>query len=279
MTMTTSWRRNPVAQAELKHQKHVIDTNHAARIWIILAILLVVPTMIVALFTYLAAFLLPFVPVVRTLYDADGWMMALLMIVNPALYIVVTLMTFSLSAGSIRREKDAQTWDHLLITTIEPSLIVLGKWWASTRMLAGDHLMVVLVRLGMVGWIVLGIHEQDPANIVGLPAEVVLLLVLGLITVIYSALDMALTAALGVLSALLSQGGLITGLVILLVRGGTMIGALVLWVITATILQHGAGSLRWLALTLVAWAIYGLLIGASLAVARTVVVNHARLGG
>ena len=56
------WTRNPVARAELKHQRYVVDTNRAGRVWIGLALLLVVPGLLASVAFFVAALLTPFVP-------------------------------------------------------------------------------------------------------------------------------------------------------------------------------------------------------------------------
>ena len=72
-----------------------------------------------------------------------------LSIMTVAMYPVVTLITFALSANSVRREKTGHTWDYLRLTELDPQQIVIGKWWASLRALNGDHGMVMVLRLGV----------------------------------------------------------------------------------------------------------------------------------
>ncbi len=278
MRLSAAWARNPVMRAELKHQRHVIETNRAGRVWIALAVLLVVPGIIISVVYFGAALLLPFMPSARALF-VDGGPLAVLFIVNASLYPVVTLITLSLASASIERERDGLTWDSLLLTAVEPRHIVLGKWWASTRMLLGDHVMVAVARLGVIAWIVLLLDDWAglPPGPFDLPPEVVLLPLLAAINSVYTALDLAFTTALGVLAGLLSRGGMITSTLVLAARLAVMGGGLYLWGLTSLLLIEHPGGL-YLALTAVGFAAYGLLIWGTLALARTAIAHYARLG-
>lgn len=273
---------NPVMAAELKHQRYVIRNNRAAIIWIVLAVLLVVPALLMSLVYSGAGLLLPFLPqAIHVLTGMDGlaglgWL--LMFTANIALYFVVTLITLGLSAGSISREKEGQTWDSLLLTAMRPHQIALGKWWASNRTLLGDHLMVAVVRLGMVIWLVvqLDLLVGQPYRSAGWVALLLLVPLLAAVTLVYTGLDMAFTASLGVLAALLSRGGILTTLLILAVRFAVMIGALVLWVTTHVLLADQAFDLV-LVITGVGMVSYLLLTWAGLGLARIAVTHHAWL--
>jgi len=72
---------------------------------------------------------------------------------NIALYMVVTLITVALAANSISREKTNKTWHVLLLTNVDARSLVLCKWYASSKSLRGDHLMIILLRLGFMGFL------------------------------------------------------------------------------------------------------------------------------
>ncbi len=282
MLKTAISAQNPVMAAELKHQRYVIRTNRANLIWIVLALLLVAPALLMAVVYVAAGLLLPLLPEAQAIFTGMdglagvGWL--LMFTANIALYFVVTLITLALAAGSISREKEGQTWDSLLLTDVRPHQIALGKWWASNRTLLGDHMMVAIVRLGMVTWLLvqLDLLVSQKYLLTERPSLLLLVPLLAVITFVYTGLDMAFTASLGVLSALLSRGGLLTTLLILLVRFLVMIGALALWMTTHVLLAASAGDLV-LVVTAVGMAVYGLLIWAGLGLARVAVTHHAWL--
>ncbi len=74
----------------------------------------------------------------------------------PNILIIVTLFyhfylmfqTISLSANSIAREKESQTWDMLVLTGIDARQIVRGKWWATVQRQFPRYILLGLFRVG-----------------------------------------------------------------------------------------------------------------------------------
>jgi hypothetical protein len=111
---------------------------------------------------------------------------------NFALYIVVTLITLGLAARSISREYENGTWDSLLLTNMTARQIVQGKWWATLCSLWGDHLMVLILRLGFVTWLDYVGSDPDLPR----PSR----LIIGLIVMsAFTIADSALSVVLGIL--------------------------------------------------------------------------------
>jgi hypothetical protein len=198
---------NPVAQAELRHQRHVITTSRSGRGWIILSVLMLAPAA-------LAALILIFGGLLELSLEVDflaggslvewGVELSLVMLItmNFALYFVVTMVTFALSANSITREKQNRTWDTLLLTNLDARRIVWGKWWASLQSLWGDNLMVGFLRLGLAGWFIMEhAHRLEPGPF-GLSPGLTYVPVLLLLALAYTAFEAAFTAALGVAAPL-----------------------------------------------------------------------------
>ncbi|MBZ0299177.1 MAG: hypothetical protein K8J31_05535, partial [Anaerolineae bacterium] len=186
---------NPVMHAELRHQRHIIRTSRSGWFWIVLAMLMVVPALLTAVVIVAAAFLgidleAVFTPPPWNTLAEVG--VSSLMIVHFALYIVVTLVTLALAGSSISREQESRTWESLLLTEMSARQIVQGKWWATLRALWGDHLMVLIVRLGFVAW--LDFLGSDP----DLPRPSRLIVGLLVVTA-FSAADSALSVILGIL--------------------------------------------------------------------------------
>lgn len=213
MTLSVLTDQNPILRAERKHQWHVMSTSRAGTIWIWLAALMLIPALIASVILFLGGLLLPWIPQLVTLFDTTQGLVQLAFVdvltMNIAMYLVVTLITLGLAANSINREKRGKTWDTLLLTSMSARQIVWGKWWATLNALWGDYLMVVGVRFGGLALILVGLDSSStlPPLLPGLPVIPPHFLVFGILMLAYTALDAALTAALGVLSPLLPIEG------------------------------------------------------------------------
>lgn len=186
---------NPVMRAELKHQRHIIKTSRSGWFWIVLAMLMLIPALLTAFVILAGAFAGIYLEPIFTqgaLAVAAQVGVTSLMIMHFALYIVVTLVTLALAGASISREQTSGTWESLLLTNMTARQIIQGKWWATLRSLWGDHVMVLLVRLGFVAWLDYIVSDPDLPN----PRR---LLVGLLVITAFSIADSALTVILGIL--------------------------------------------------------------------------------
>lgn len=194
---------NPLLRAEFRHQRYVIQRGRVGVIWIVLAAALLIPALLSAFhFTRLALF-----PPSDTadllralgLIEAQHLWHVVLLVGSLPMYVVVTAVTYGLSGNSITREKRGSTWDNLRLTGVSGWHIVLGKWLASLRAVLGDHLLSVVLRIGLVSYALLALDVLQSATGNLNPLHVVL--AAGL-TLVYGLLDAGLTAALGILGAL-----------------------------------------------------------------------------
>lgn len=274
--------RNPVVRAEFHYQRFVIARGRVGGIWILLAALLMIPALlmsvgliIVGLAALVHAPALDLIPIVSETQSTPFiFVLAVLLTMMIAMSLVVTFINMALASNSIRREKDGKTWDTLRLTDIGANRIVVGKWWASLRALNGDYVMATIIRLGFVTLFFASIAplldafrqaEARQAIVILRSIEFLRPLPLMLIlTLIYSALDAALTAALGVFSALPDEAtGTIAGSAALLVRLATLVGA-ALWMYLSLEMAATVGPL----MGLIGIGVYLLLIAAVLLVAR-----------
>src|SRR5690606_38761643 len=132
------------------------------RVWILVALALLAPAFIVSLVHIIEALtgldlIGAAVPGQATIGNLS---FGLLVTMNLALYLVVTLITMGLAASSIHREQEGHTWESLLLTTLDPRAIIYGKWWATLRALWGDHVMVCWLRFGFAAWVALQISPH-----------------------------------------------------------------------------------------------------------------------
>ena len=262
---------NPVVDAEFHHQRFVIQRGRVGLIWIILAGVMVLPALLISVGYTIAAFLSPIVPQASDilLLEAGTMPSALwLAIMTVAMYPVVMLVTFGLSANSVRREKSGHTWDYLRLTELDAQQIVIGKWWASLRALNGDHGMVMVLRFGFSAAFVMFLSDMIITPF-GLPAEWTLLPLLLIITAIYGFLDAGLTAALGIVGAMIDVGGPTFPFILFSIRVFTALVALGLWLGTLFIIPMGI--LFVLLLSVLGFVSYGLVIGLILRVAQHLV--------
>lgn len=209
-----NFRQNPIAKAEFRHQRHVLNTSRSGIFWIILASIMLIPAILYGMVMYgavLFGFNLPSVDQYTLFGQVLSWLFVMLLTMNFALYGVVTLITLGLSAQSITREKSGGTWDTLVLTNIDARTIVLGKWWASLRALWGDHFMVLLLRLGILGQVLLFIRQNAGNLPLDVSVGVALVIPATLLIIAITVLDAAFTVALGVAIPLSNAGG---GLVI-----------------------------------------------------------------
>ncbi|MGB1285333.1 MAG: hypothetical protein ACPG7F_02270 [Aggregatilineales bacterium] len=241
---------NPVSIAEFRYQRFVIKRGKVGGLWILLAAAMVVPALITAfVLTVVMLFADPLLPIIfetlqtfdestaQTLTGIGNLLVTSLLISNLALYPVVTLVTMSLSANSIRREKHGFTWDTLRLTEIGAWRIVTGKWRASLQALNGDHIMMTLLRSGLLAVYLLFNYVLVIASTPDISAPPMgyslAMLILLILTLIYGALDAALTAALGIPGMLPDE------------TAGTIMGALTMSLRIAA----GAGAVTWTALS------------------------------
>ncbi|HEX2622735.1 MAG TPA: hypothetical protein VHL11_21400, partial [Phototrophicaceae bacterium] len=84
------------------------------------------------------------------------------------------------------------------------------------KALDGDHIMIIILRIGLVAWIVAGFQDRLPADTASVQVHVLLL---SLLVVLYSFIDMTFNTALGIGLMLSDLPGGITTALFFLFRG------------------------------------------------------------
>jgi hypothetical protein len=284
-THTTHTLTNPIEAAELRHQRHVINASRSGWFWIVLAMLMLVPALLTSLGMFAAGLLDIPVPdrlmafVTRSPLD---WLIiyaeVILITMNVALYIVVLLVSLALASNSIQREKLNNTWDTLLLTNVSARQLVAGKFRASLRAMWGDHAIVGLLRLGLIaGALTSYVYVPLPPDSAPLSVHI---LILGVLMLVFTALDAIFNAALGVLSGLIVAPRAVA----LSLSGGVRLAGSafgVWWIFrTGALLYHASGwtYLLFGTASLVCFALAALLLLrlAEIAAGRAN-VSHARL--
>ncbi len=227
---------NPIVGAEFRHQRFVIRRGRTGGLWILIAIAMLVPSFLMSIWLTIGAFVLPYRDIVSGVIGlSNGFWVMLMVIMSLAMYMVVTLMTMGLSGNSIGREKRGHTWDHLRMTNLPPQKIIWGKWWASLKALRGDHLMLTLLRFGIVaGWLIASYTWFST------PFDYTVTLIVTLaITIVYGLLEAGLTASLGILASTPAQSGIVISSIVLTARVLSMGFFLYLWLGTILIVPYG----------------------------------------
>ena len=219
-----------IASLEFRYQKYVIKTSRSGRIWIVMAVFLLAPAIITSLALWFIGLTGRSPTAIlnerhllltgHTTLTEQGLRLGMVTFVtmNIALYLVVTLVALALSANSVTREKLNKTWDLLILTNVDAQEMVWGKWWASLKALAGDYGMVGLLRFGVAGGIVAANTPHLSPLPLGAPVEVGHLLLMTLSLGLFTAIDAALTAALGIAGALAEAPGSVTNTLVVSAR-------------------------------------------------------------
>lgn len=206
---------NVIAHAELKHQHYVIQSNRAGRVWIMLALGMIAPGVVLSLAALMLA-----------VFDVDAgrlellehpvWITATsiggvsLLVMNLALYVIAMLTALALAFSSITREMQNRTWDILALTNIDAETLVRGKWLACLRAMWGDHLLLVLLRVGMACVLIISVDSvRGGVGIVALIAFII---------TAFTLVDIGFTLALAIASGMADVPANVSGPVMLSVR-------------------------------------------------------------
>jgi hypothetical protein len=252
LRLSLEFTRNRIARAEFRHQRHVIKTSRSGTLWIVLAVVMLLPGLLMSLVLFATTLvdrppyftqepLRLFVGYTETTGDYVAMIgVAAMVTMNVALYLVVILITLGLSANSVAREKLNRTWDVLLLTNVDAREMVRGKWWASLKALNGDHAMIGILRLGLVGFLIGVFASKLPQTPHGLPTGITYVLPLALVVIAFTAIDAAFTAALGIAGALSDFPGAVTAALIFTVRAfGIALAVAFFWTVIEMMFDGG----------------------------------------
>jgi hypothetical protein len=225
---------NPIFAAERRYQGYVIRTNRSSNISIALALLLLIPALIMAVYSFFAvAFFgvdLPAVPIfneIRTTGDSLYTIGALTLVtMNLAHYLVVALISSGLAIFSVQREYRNHTWDLLVLTRVNAWQIASGKIAASLWVLRRDIMIVAALRIGLVAFVLDFIRPAYPAINAPNTAHIV---IVSVFVTVWTVLDMMLSVATATASALIPQGRVVLMPLTFAARAVTTFGG-VIWI-------------------------------------------------
>ncbi len=234
-----------VIRRERDYQYHVLERGRVNTVWIVAALALMIPAVLMAVAVATAAVVTAIAPdvLVRTLQLGLGevWLRNLVAhMAGMALAtdLVVSLIAVALAGNAVNREYEGATWPLLLMTGITARHLVLGKWWASVLVLRRDFISVAILRVGVIT--ALYLYPPSVVQTEGLALRLGGYLLAVALTLAFSVLDAQLTAALAVLGALFAERA--TGAAFLLRLGALIVGALA---VALTVLRLWDGGLQW----------------------------------
>ncbi len=130
-------------------------------------------------------------------------------------HFVLMIQTLSLAANSVARERQNHTWDMLVLTGVDAREIIRGKWWATVQKQWRSYALLAVIRAGAAVWFganqgrslasniatgysLYGYTPPLPSVIFPSPTEILLA---GALIVAFTMLNLAFTAACGVLAS------------------------------------------------------------------------------
>lgn len=226
---------NPIFAAERRYQGYVIRTNRSSNFSIALALLLLIPALIMAIYSFCAvAFFgadLPAVPIFNEIQTAAGSFYTIgavtLFTMNLAHYMVVALISSGLAIASVQREYRNHTWDLLVLTRVNAWQIAAGKIAASLWVLRRDIMIVTLLRVGLAAFVLDFVRPAYGVDAAGLVTAHVL--IVSILVIMWTVLDMMLSVAAATASALVPQGRVVLMPLTFAARAATTFGG-VIWI-------------------------------------------------
>lgn len=75
------------------------------------------------------------------------------LVVALLMHLYLLLQTLLRAAASIAHEKQAGSWEYVLVTGMDAKRLVMGKWWGTLRGLLGGYGLLIPLRAGVVVWL------------------------------------------------------------------------------------------------------------------------------
>ncbi|MEP7292258.1 MAG: hypothetical protein ABI835_10760 [Chloroflexota bacterium] len=197
---------NPVAQAELSHQRRSASAHTRWKRFPAIFGLMLGGGVLSYLALRLSPQLAPLLSV--PLYELDtllrGWFDTITILLSALImlhHLAFSTAALQLAAASIAREKQGRTWESLVLTGVDARQIVYGKWGATMHALWDAYRPLLLLRFAAAIWMSLAGGIASAAGISSLPLFEISLI--GIITAIFPLCYATFMVALGLLASLL----------------------------------------------------------------------------
>lgn len=271
---------NPVYSAELRYQDYLIRTNRSSTLWILAAMLLLLPALLTALYLTVASGLFGIKPPALAMFSVSesAWDtlynvgIVALITMNFAHYLVLALVSSGFAIFSIQREYRNRTWDILVLTGLNARQIAFGKIRASIWMVRRDFYMVTLLRIGLVAFLLHFITPFYPDATFSTGQFMLLAaLVIG-----WTFFDVVLSISAAVSSALMPHGRSVLVPSALFVRALVVFGGIWWLAVIIDALYRRPDTPDYVVIGVVGLVIFGVIAAVSLKVAEAAArIAHA----
>lgn len=200
---------NAITRAERSYQEHAAKKLPPLRAWISRTIIWLVIT--VSLIHFGGLFISSLLqrdptPIIRSL----GPLSVLLIIFTVYDHFYLMFQTIALTANSITREKEAQTWELVVLTGINARQIVRGKWWATVQRQFSRYLLLGVMRAGATAAVGISVtasfyYASNTNNgTLQLPHAVTVLISV-VLSILFTIANLGFSAACGVMGSAVSK--------------------------------------------------------------------------
>jgi hypothetical protein len=144
---------NPVAEREFIYQRRAVGLLRSSRLQWAYRVFYY-PALALALLVFLSEFGAALQPNEdRSAALALNVIVIFALVVAILMHLYLLLQTLVRAATSIAREKQAGTWENLLMTGTDARRLVMGKWWGTLQGLIGGFALLIPLRAGVVVWL------------------------------------------------------------------------------------------------------------------------------
>ena len=202
---------NAIKQAELAYQERSAKKLPSLRRWITRTVKwLIITIALIHIGGLLIASLMRRDPTPIT--NSLGLLSVLLVIGAVYYHFYLMLQTMALTANSITREKESQTWELLVLTGVNARQIVRGKWWATVQRQFSRYLLLGLIRGGAIaafgisaaGAFSYTAYYNNAHLVLPHPLTILISTVFG---ILFTIANLGLSAACGVMGSAASKRG------------------------------------------------------------------------
>lgn len=222
---------NPVARRELAYQRRTADLSSMKRLrWLYRVIYY--PALALALLIFWSEFEAALQPGETASAAMVLHTVVIFTLVAAVLmHLFLLMQTLVRAATSIAREKQAGTWEDLLMTGTTARRLVIGKWWATLRGLFNGYLLLIPLRTGVVVWLGAVFDRSQMMNIVSVrdvvaPTAWAFLATFGVIA-LFTFGAAAMVAAVGILASALTRK-MVTALAAAFLLAGLVFGGVLI---------------------------------------------------
>lgn len=122
-------------------------------------------------------------------------------------YVIMALLALKIGAFTFTREKQAQTWESLVLTGIDAQHMIFAKWLGTLKVVWRVHRPLFFLRIAALLWLVIADAFLDSTFIANYDVYTLIVAIplIIIFSLIFPALNIAIVAAFSVLASLFSK--------------------------------------------------------------------------